>query len=58
MVDQLPQSGAQGWVFVGRWLSLAKPADAAIMSEMRQLVATVEDTFAALFPLWAAIYQG
>ena len=48
----------QGWIFVGRWLSLAKPADAAIMSEMRQLVATVEDTFAALFTIWASIYQG
>jgi hypothetical protein len=47
---------AQGWIFVGRWLSLSQPADAAIMGDMRQLVATVEDTFAALFPLWAAIY--
>ena len=47
---------AQGWIFVGRWLSLSEPADAAILGDMRQLVATVEDTFAALFPLWAAIY--
>ena len=47
---------AQEWVFVGRWLSLAKPDDAEIMSDMRRLVATVEDTFAAVFPLWAAIY--
>ena len=41
---------AQGWIFVGRWLSLAKPADAAILGDMRPLVAAVEDTFAALFP--------
>ena len=47
---------AQEWIFVGRWLSQSTPADAAILSDMRQLVATVEDTFAALFPLWAAIY--
>lgn len=47
---------AQEWIFVGRWLSLSQPADAAILGDMRQLVATVEDTFAALFPLWAAIY--
>jgi tetratricopeptide (TPR) repeat protein len=47
---------AQEWIFVGRWLSLSKPADAAILGDLRQLVATVEDTFAALFPLWAAIY--
>jgi len=48
---------AQGWIFVGRWLSMSKPDDAAILSDMRQLVATVEDTFAALFPLWASIYE-
>ena len=47
---------AQEWIFVGCWLSLSNPADAAILGDMRQLVATVEDTFAALFPLWAAIY--
>jgi len=47
---------AQGWIFVGRWLSLAKPADAATLADMRPLVAAVEDTFAALFPIWASIY--
>jgi hypothetical protein len=47
---------AQGWIFVGRWLSMSKPADAAILADMRQLVATVEDTFTALFPIWASIY--
>jgi len=47
---------AQGWIFVGRWLSLAKPADATTLGDMRQLVAAVEDTFAALFPIWASIY--
>jgi hypothetical protein len=47
---------AQEWIFVGRWLSLSKPEDAAILTDMRQVVAAVEDTFAAVFPLWAAIY--
>jgi tetratricopeptide (TPR) repeat protein len=47
-----------GWVFVGRWLQLVKPDDAATLSEMRKLVATVEDTLAALFPLWLVTYQG
>lgn len=46
-----------GWIFVGRWLSLAKPADAAILGDMRLLVATVEETFAALLPIWASIYS-
>jgi hypothetical protein len=47
---------AQGWIFVGRWLSPAKAADAATLADMRQTVAVVEDTFAALFPVWASIY--
>ncbi|HXW05879.1 MAG TPA: tetratricopeptide repeat protein [Vicinamibacterales bacterium] len=47
-----------GWVFLGRWLQLAKPDDASTMTEMRKLVATAEDAFAALFPLWLATYQG
>lgn len=66
-VDQLPPQavewllncrnpGAQEWIFVGRWLSLSKSDDAAVLGDMRQLVAAVEDTFAAMFPLWAAIY--
>ena len=48
---------AQDWIFVGRWLSLAKPADATTLGDMRQLVAAVEDTFAALFPIWASVYR-
>jgi tetratricopeptide (TPR) repeat protein len=45
-----------GWVFVGRWLFLERPEDAAALGEMRKLVATVEDAFAALFPLWLKVY--
>lgn len=47
----------QGWVFVGRWLSLDKPDDAKTLGSMPKLVASVEDTFAALFPLWNSIYK-
>jgi hypothetical protein len=46
----------QGWVFVGRWLSLEKPEDEKTLADMRKLVAATEDTFAALFPLWASVY--
>jgi tetratricopeptide (TPR) repeat protein len=46
-----------GWVFVGRWLFADRPEDEATMGEMRKLVATVEDTFAALFPLWLSVYS-
>jgi hypothetical protein len=49
-------AGGQGWIFVGRWLSIARSSDAAIAADMRQLAGAVEDTFAALFPLWASVY--
>jgi hypothetical protein len=43
-----------GWIFVGRWLFLDRPDDARTLGEMRHLVADIDDTFAALFPLWVA----
>jgi hypothetical protein len=46
----------QGWVFVGRWLSLADIDAATTLASMPKLVASVDDAFAALFPLWASIY--
>ena len=66
--DMLPKQGVEwitncrnpagiGWVFVGRWLFPDKSDDAATLSEMRKLVAAVEDTYAALFPLWLTVYQ-
>lgn len=45
-----------GWVFVGRWLFLDRPDDAQVLAETRKLVAAVEDSFAALFPLWMSVY--
>lgn len=48
-------SSGLGWVFVGRWLFMDKPDDAETIGEMRRLVADIDDTFAALFPLWVAI---
>ena len=48
----------QGWVFVGRWVSFDTPDGASTLAEMRQVVATVEDTFAALFPVWNSVYAG
>ncbi len=45
-----------GWVFCGRWLMLDKPDDALTLAEMPRLVAVIEDTFAALFPVWTATY--
>ena len=66
--DLLPQQAVEwlincrnpaghGWIFVGRWLSLAKSADATILGDMSQLSATIEESFAALLPLWASIYR-
>jgi tetratricopeptide (TPR) repeat protein len=45
-----------GWVFVGRWLFMEKPADAQTLGEMRKLVLAAEETLAALFPLWVSVY--
>jgi tetratricopeptide (TPR) repeat protein len=42
------------WIFCGRWLMLDKPDDARTLGEMPRLIVAVEDTFAALFPLWMA----
>jgi hypothetical protein len=67
-VDLLPQPAVewlincrnpagQGWVFVGRWLLLEKPDDATILGDMRELVAAVEDSFAALLTIWTSIYR-
>jgi hypothetical protein len=49
---------AQGWIFVGRWLSLENPDHAATMASMPKLAASVDETFAALLPLWATVYSG
>jgi len=46
-----------GWVFLGRWLFVDNAEDAAVLGEMRKLVAAVEDTYAALFPLWVSVYN-
>lgn len=67
-VDMLPKQGVEwlancrnpagiGWVFVGRWFFLENAGDAVVLGEMRKLVAAVEDTFAALFPLWLSTYR-
>ncbi len=47
---------AQGWIFVGRWLSLENPDHAKTLASMPKLSASVEETFAALLPLWASVY--
>jgi hypothetical protein len=46
-----------GWIFVGRWFFLDRQDDAAVLAEMRKLTVAVEDTFAALYPLWLATYR-
>jgi hypothetical protein len=51
-------ASAIGWVFCGRWLFLENPEDAKTLNEMRKLVGAVEETFAALFPLWMSTYTG
>ena len=45
------------WIFVGRWLLLDRPADAAVLRDRSALARAVDDTFRALFPLWLSTYQ-
>ena len=45
------------WIFCGRWLMLDRADDARTLAEMPRLVAAIEDTFAALFPVWLATYE-
>jgi hypothetical protein len=51
-------AAAVGWIFVGRWLFLDRPDDAAIMRDRSTLARVVDDTFRALFPLWVSTYSG
>ena len=46
------------WIFVGRWLFLDRPADAAVLRDRAALARAVDDTFRALFPLWLGAYDG
>jgi tetratricopeptide (TPR) repeat protein len=51
-------AAALEWVFVGRWLFLDRPDDAALMRDRSTLARTVDDTFRALYPLWLSTYSG
>ena len=54
---RVPAGGHREGRIRQRWLFADRPEDEATMGEMRKLVATVEDTFAALFPLWLSVYS-
>jgi hypothetical protein len=45
---------AVDWVFVGRWLFLDRPDDAAILADRARLVRVIDDSFRSLYPLWLA----
>jgi len=45
------------WIFLGRWLFLDRPADAAVLRDRAALARAVDDTFRALFPLWLSTYD-
>jgi len=53
----LHNAAALEWIFVGRWLFLDRPADAAVLRDRAALARTVDDTFRALFPLWLGAYD-
>jgi tetratricopeptide (TPR) repeat protein len=49
-------AAALEWIFVGRWLFLDKPEDAAKLADRAKLAAVVDDTFRALYPIWIGAY--
>jgi len=49
-------AAAVEWIFVGRWLFLDRPDDAALMRDRSKLARTVDDTFRVLLPLWLTTY--
>jgi len=46
-----------GWLFIGRWLFLDRPDDAAILRDRAKLARSVDDTFRALYPIWLGTYS-
>ncbi len=51
-------AAALEWIFVGRWLLLDNPDDAAILGDRSKLAKVVDETFRTLYPLWLGAYDG
>jgi tetratricopeptide (TPR) repeat protein len=47
-----------GWIFCGRWLFADRAEHAAILSDGRQLLTWLDQTFTDLLPLWTSVYRG
>jgi hypothetical protein len=45
-----------GWVFFGKWLSVAQAEDAAVLADPVELVRTIDRVFTGLLPLWRALW--
>jgi len=54
----LRHAASLDWIFVGRWLFLDRPVDAAVLRDRATLARAVDDTFRALFPLWLGAFEG
>jgi tetratricopeptide (TPR) repeat protein len=68
LVDLLPEQAVErlltirnavalGRVFCGRWLSLDRADDAAILGDRAKLAKVVEDTFKVWYPVWLGVYD-
>jgi hypothetical protein len=45
------------FVFLGHWLDLGRPDDAAILADRTRLVREADQAFRDLLPLWSAVYR-
>ncbi len=55
IADIDPADGA--WVFVGKWLGLQEPDEAAVLADPLALVRTIDRVFTGLMPLWRTLYE-
>lgn len=53
---QVSQPARVGWVFFGKWLTPARPADVAILTAPKVLLSTCNQVFRDLQPLWKASF--
>jgi hypothetical protein len=44
------------WIFLGRWVFLAKADEAKILGDRSRLATLVDETFRALLPIWLTTY--
>jgi hypothetical protein len=56
LIDVSPGPDVQ-WIFCGRWLFADRPEDDDTLADGGRLIRWIDQTFADVLPLWAAVYR-